>query len=248
MTTYVLGTSGGGQSTGPSGSDLIDQITAVVGGVDESNVRAQALDCLNRIRTRLNKREWHWTKATNANITLVDATQTYSLPGAFDRASFARLMTISTGKPSLDLEYKDDADFSHWLEPQTDTGKPAYYMLRNAFSDGLISVFPVPDATTALTYSLQVEYYGRIAVFTDDSAVRSDFPEQVGDVLISGAQWCLLHERDRGNMTSVIAKRDEFLEVERLLIAWDRRNVDEKSRFYIGKQRPSLGTMYIRVT
>jgi len=247
MPTYVVGGSGSGQSTGPSGSSLVDQIAAAVGGVDEDNVRVQSLTCLNRIRTRMNKREWHWTKATNANITLVNTTQTYALPSAFDRASFARLMTISTGKPSLDLEYKDDADFSHWLEPQTDTGKPAFYMLRNSFADGLISVFPAPDATTASTYSLQVEYYGRIAVFTDDSTIRSDFPEQVADVLISGAQWCLLHERDRHNMQSVIAKRDEFLEAERLLIAWDRRNTDEKSRFYIGKQRPTLGTMYIKV-
>lgn len=248
MPNIVVSTSGSGQTTGPSGSYLVDQISAIIGGVDETNARMQSLACLNRIRTRLNKREWHWTKTTHANITLVNATQTYALPTAFDKASFARLMDVSTSKPYLDLIYKDDNDFAHWLEPQTDTGPPQYYTLRNTFADGLISVFPIPDSSTAAKYSLQIEYYGRIAVFVDDSASRSDFPEAVSDVLISGAQWCLLHERDRGNMESVNAKRSEYLDDLGLLIAWDRRQVDEKSRFTLGKQRSTLGTMYIKVS
>jgi len=225
---------------------MVDQVAQTVGGVDENTIRVQALTCLNRIRMRLNKREWHWTKANNANITLVRGTQTYTLPTAFDKASFARLMDTSS-KPYLDLIYKDDNDFSHWLEPQTDTGPPQYYFLRNAFSDGLVSVYPIPDTSAASKYTLQVEYFGRIVSFTDDQTTRADLPETVSDTLVIGGQWCLLRERERGNMQAVIEARDAFLDSERLLIAWDRRQVDEKSRFTLGKQRSPIGTMYIRV-
>lgn len=245
MPILVSPASGSGQPVVNSGAYLVSQVARIAGGESEPAIRAHALDCLNRIRTRLNKRQWRWTKTTQSGITLVLNTQTYTLASGFSRPSFARLVDTNS-KPYAALEYQDDAVFMRWNEPQQQTGEPRFYMLRNSFSDGLISLYPIPNASAATNFTMTVEYYARVPTITDDPSTISVLPEEVIDVFVLGGRAELMSERqkDKPETAREMAKFDE---AEQLLIAWDRRITDDRSRFRMGPRRVPLGSIYIRV-
>ena len=243
MSDLTVTLSGSGETTCGSGAHLVNEVARIVGDETDSNIRSQALDCINRIRTQLNKKEWRFKKTTAAAITLVNGTKTYTLPSAFNRPSFARLLDTNS-KPDADLIYADDAWFSHIQMDQEHTGQPLYYMLRNHFADGLITVFPTPDASAATNWTLSVEYYGRIAAITDDATAISE-PEELCDVLVLGGQYHILKERNQANRTTLA--RADYLQAFNDLMVWDKRVSDERARFTIGIARATVGKLYIRV-
>src|SRR5262245_7686466 len=93
----VIATTGGGQPACASGSHMVNEVAAIVGGVDEDNIRVQALDCLNRVRGELNMHPWRFLK-THINSTALSAgTATYTLPATFKSPSYFRILD-STSK------------------------------------------------------------------------------------------------------------------------------------------------------
>jgi len=221
-------------------------VAEVIGGTGEGELRAQALNALNRVRQRMNKRDYRFMKKQQSAITLVDGTQTYSLDSAFKKPYFAILLDTSS-QPDHTLTYKDDAAFAHWAEDQEQTGRPEWYTLRNHYDDGLISLYPVPDSSAAASWTLIVNYFGRIAVIQDTSA-GIDLPEECEDVLVLGGQYFLLRDREK-NSQALAAYRADFLEAERLLQVFDRNVADDFPRFRIGSASTSvpLGTVFIRI-
>ena len=245
MSTVVVASSGSGQTGCPAGNELVNRVARVIGGEQENELRSQSLSVINRVRIRLNRRDWHFMKKQAGAITLVDGTQTYSLPSAFKKPSYAQLLDTS-GKPERDLEFTDDALFSHRIGKQESGGPPNWYWLRNHYDDGLISLYPVPDAGTAADLTLRVEYFGRIANIQDTS-VAVDLPEEVCDVLVLGGQYFLLRDREK-NSPALAAYRADFVEAENSLQVYDRRISDEHPRFSIRARRSPFGTMFIRVS
>lgn len=243
MSDLTVTLSGSGETTSAAGNRMVNEVARVVGDETDSNIRSQALGCINRVRMSLNKREWRFKKVTASAITLVNGTKTYTLPSAFNRPSFARLLDTNS-KPDADLIYMDDAFFSHLQADQEHTGQPLYYMLRNHFADGLVTVFPTPDSSAATSWTLSIEYYGRIAEIVD-SATAINEPEELYETLVLGAQYCILKERNHADRMSL--SRDDFRQSLQDLIAWDRRVSDERARFTIGIARATVGKMYIRV-
>lgn len=243
MADLIVTLSGSGQTTCGAGNHMVSEVARVIGDETDTNIRVQALDCLNRTRTLMNKKEWKFKKVTASAITLVNGTKTYTLPSAFSRPVFARLLDTNS-KPDFDLIYYDDAVFSHIQRDQELTGQPLYYMLRNHFRDGLITVFPTPDSTAATNWTLSVEYFGRIAEITDDATDISE-PEELCDVLVLGGQYFLLKERNHADRMQ--AARADYYQALSDLTAWDRRISDERARFTIGAGRPQTGTLSIRV-
>src|SRR5882672_732596 len=132
--------SGSGQPACDSGTHLVTNVAACVGGVDESLLRAQALDCVNRVRNEINMHDWRFLKRSVASTAFVAGTSTYTLPTTFKSPSFFRVLDTN-GKPYIDLEYKDDAWFAHAEPLQTMTGTPVTYTLRNTFNDGLVTFY-----------------------------------------------------------------------------------------------------------
>jgi hypothetical protein len=241
----VLTASGSGQTGASSGHDLVTQIARVTGGEGETAIRDQALDCLNRVRIELNQHDWRFMKTTDDPITLVSGTSTYSLDSTFRKPSHAILIDAAA-IPQYDLRYEDDEFFSHAVPRQDLSGLPMYYLLRNDFSDGLVTVYPTPDNSTASTYRLVVEYYARIGAFAD-STDTVDIPEEAINVLVIGGQAYLLRERQKGTPASAIAFQD-YQRAKMLLLTDDRRMGDEKARFTLGTRRIyPFGTMFIKV-
>ena len=239
----VVQSSGSGQTGTESGARLVSEVARVVGGENETLVRNQALDCLNRVRGSLNKRDWRFMKTTHTAITLVNGTKTYSLPSAFKSPAYARLLDTSS-RPDGDLLYADDAWFSHWLPDQETTGKPQRYLLRNNFGDGLITVFPTPDSSAATDYTLSVEYHARMSVISDNSSVIA-LPEEISEVLIKGAQYELMNDRGVDINRTLNRKADYYAALQELS-NYDRRIGDEHARFRLGTARAPAGTVYIR--
>ena len=240
----VVTSSGSGQTGAGSGANKVTEVARIVGGQDENSIRAQALSCINRVRMELNMHDWRFMKTNASNITLVNGTATYTLPTNLKAICYARLLDTA-GKQDHELTYVSDDIFTKWIRDQEHTGQPIYYNARNAFGDGLISVYPVPDASAATTWTLDVEYFKRIPVITDD-ATQIDVPEEVNLVLAVGGQMYLLEERDKSSPV-LPAKIGEYGRVFGELRAMDRRVHDERPRFRIGSARQTLGTLYIKI-
>lgn len=239
----VLVPTGSGQTSVTSGANLVTQIARIVGGESESQIRSQALDCLNRVRIELNNHDWRFMKTTDSAITLVDGQQTYSLQRTFRKPSYACLVDVA-GDRQVDLEYFDDVVFSHLQPTSAVPGAPLYYLLRNDYEDGLVSLFPIPDAAAAATYRLVVEYYARIEPFSD-SADSVALPEEIVNPLVIGGQAYILRERDKNTPMTMQAFAD-YQRVKTLLLVEDRRYTEERTRFRLAhKASTTLGRMFI---
>lgn len=242
MPDLTVTLSGSGETTMAAGNRMVSEVARIVGDETDTNVRSQALGCINRVRMALNRREWRFKKVTASPITLVAGTKTYTLPSAFNRPSFARLLDTSS-RPDGELRYMDDAWLAHQNPDQESTGKPVFYLLRNHFSDGLVTLYPTPDSSAATNWTLSVEYYGRIAEIADDATPISE-PEELYECLVAGAQYCMLKERNHADRMPMA--RDDYYQALGGLIAWDRRVSDERARFSITPGYVPFGTVYIR--
>jgi hypothetical protein len=241
----VLTASASGQTGIVSGSNLVTQVARMVGGESEGAIRAQALDCINRVRIELNQHDLGFMKTTDGAITLVDGTATYALESTFRKPVYASLVDAS-GTRTFDLDYYNDAIALHDQPDMSATGRPQFYMLRNDFQDGLITLYPTPDATAASDDRLVVEYYARIEGIAD-STDPVNLPEEVTNCLVVGGQAYMLRERDKVSPALGMAFAD-YQRIKALLMVDDRRIADERVRFRLGVSRTiPFGTMLIRI-
>lgn len=241
----ILTPSGSGQTGASTGHDLVTQIARIVGGEGNNIIRSQALDCLNRVRVEMNHHDWRFMKTTDAPITLSSGTATYALSSTFRKPSYAQLID-SAAVVQFDLEYYDDERFSYRQMAQNDTGQPSFYLLRNDFQDGYITVYPTPDQTAANNLRLSVEFYARIGAFSDDTDTV-DIPEECTNVLVVGGQAYLLRERQKASPASMQAFAD-YQRVKMLLLTDDRRFGGERTRFTLSRRRWwPFGTMFVKV-
>lgn len=241
----ITASSGGsGQTSAGTGANKVTEVARIVGGHDEPEIRSQALSCINRVREHINSRDWRFTKTNAANITLVNGTATYALPSNFKSPSYARLLDTN-GKQDYELRYVPDDALTHMITDQEHPGRPYFYSLRNTYGDGLVTVYPTPDAGAATSWTLDVEYHKRIPTITDSSDVI-DVPEEVNRVLAIGGQYELLMERDKGG-PALVARRADYAEAMMELVNFDRRISNEFARFRIRSTVQPYGTAYIRI-
>src|SRR5262245_50771236 len=243
--SVVITPTGSGQTGIDTGASLISQVARIVGGEGESLVRAQALDCLNRARIELNSYDWRFTKISAPTITLVSGTRTYSLPTAFKKPAYARLIDASGLGWKL-LMFVDDVEGWRIDNRQDQSAEPYWYHLRNEFDDGLIDLYPIPNLATTSVYRLKVEYYQRLGRFSD-SDVELEMPEEATNALVLGGQAWLLRERDK-NSPVVAQAFVDFQRAVALLRTADRRISDEMAHFRITPRRPVFDpTMYVKL-
>jgi hypothetical protein len=243
----IVSPSGSGQPWVSTGGNLVTQIARCVGGESEEEVRGQALDCLNRARIELNQHDWRFMKRTDDPITLVDGTATYSLEATFHKPSYAYLID-SSALLVRTLENIDDAAlYRRRDQPQPPSGIPIFYSLRNEFEDGLVTLYPTPDAGTASQNRLVVEYFARIGAFSDDNEAMQELPEEVTNVLVIGGQSYLLRER-RGGSPEAAQSFADYQRTKMLLLTEDRRVADEQARFQPRVRHfQSVGVMYLKI-
>ncbi len=231
----VLTATASGQTGAGTGARLVTQIARCVGGESEGEIRAQALDCLNRVRVELNQHDWKFMKRTDSPITLSDGTATYSLQAAFRKPSYA-VMIDAAGEQQLVLDYVDDEVFAHDKPIRSPSGPTAWYSLRNDFEDGLVTLYPTPDISMATDFRLVVEYYARIGAYSDTNESDIEVPEEITNALVIGGQAYLM--RDRGINTPMAAQAfQDYLRVKMLLLTSTRRLTEEQPRFRLKPNR-----------
>lgn len=229
-----------------TGANLVTQIARICGGESEGPMRAQALDCLNRVRRELNQHDWRCTKTTDDPITLVSGTATYALESTFRKTSSAVLINAAA-EVKFVLDYFDDETLAHVDPDRSQSGQPLYYLLRNDYQDGLVTLYPTPDDGTATDYRLMVEYYARIGAFADSNESEVFIPEELANVLIIGGQAYMLRERDKGSPAALQAFAD-YQRTKNLALVDDRRFADERPRFRLGSRRfQPVGTVLVQM-
>jgi hypothetical protein len=135
---------------------------------------------LNGVVSRFNTLGMPLWKRTEASVTLVAGDDTYVLTNAIKLAEvYIRITNSST---TWKLELKSEYDLR--ALPYTSTGMPvAYSYTPNLAEGGTIRVWPIPDSTTASTYSLTVIYQKEFDGFTA-STETPDFPSYWTDALV----------------------------------------------------------------
>lgn len=232
------GLAGGGQPGSCSGAEMVSQVAAMCGGEDETGVRVRALKSLNGVRDELNMHDWRFLKKSVASTAFTASTSTYSLGGQFKSPGYFYVLD-SNGKPFVDLDYVDDATVNHSIPQRNITGVPTIYSLRNTFGDGLITFYPVPDATVTAGYTWAGEFYTRLGNITDDGNVIAGIPDEICRVLVLGAQAYLLRELDRGSAQTTNAWSD-FQRILNTALVNDRRmtdNTGDRFRLAVGPRR-----------
>jgi hypothetical protein len=142
-----------------------------------------ALEMLNLALSELSGlRDWNWERVTQSAITLVDGTATYSLDSAYKKPSKAVLIDTDSNEYAP-LAYADWERFQE-IGQQDKTGDPAIYTMKNAFVDGTVELYPVPDAGAASDYTLELTYFKRLALCTDSSSSTINAPAEIEPWLI----------------------------------------------------------------
>lgn len=130
-----------------------------------------------------------------AALTADDAT--YAIPSNTFAIQEVQLIN-SDGKVARTLEYVPWGQFNSLEQTQTATGTPEFWTARNSFDDGVVNVYPVPDAQAAATYTIQITVYVRVSRPTLDSDVIAA-PRELSDVLCAYAVYDMHLARSKDN-------------------------------------------------
>lgn len=229
-----------GSSVGPTPAQfnsLQDQVALILGRqLDEESLR-RCGQFINRVIKELNTRPWKALLTTGTNISVVAGTRDYSLDSLFYKESKVQRLDDNS-KPVYTLQYMDWEAFQSLLHQQADQAAPMMYSLRNTHTDGIISIYPIPDKD----YTLTVQYYARISLLTnaDDSLT---VPIEFENYIINKAQYYLLdlfhHER-------TAEKKAACEEDMARLIRADEIHSDNNARIRLPQPKVAFGTLYIK--
>ncbi len=243
MATVSVPASGAGLSQPRDCASLITTIAQPFGVQDDGDGRSMALSSLNQAIKELNGRSplWEFLRTTDS-IVLVDGTATYALSATFNKPSKAQLID-SNSKKERPLTYADWETFQDYVHRQEASGAPEVYTFKNVFADGKVEFYPVPDAA-ATASTVDVTFYKRLTVCTDNAGSLISAPEEVEPWLVTRAQTLLASIKDT---TKYPMFRSESLKLWGDLVAYDRRQTDGKYRFTLRNRNTLTGITLIRV-
>lgn len=179
-------------------------IATIAGVKDDPAMEALATKFLNDIIDDLNRRQTYlFNLVTSPDITTVAGTADYAIPADWLRIYNAR----KTDSIDYQLNVLGRKTFDTMFESQRGlNGYPYTLSITNAFREGTVHLFPVPDAA----YTISINYFKLIGRLTQDSDTI-DLPIHYESVITNGAQakmmatlsqfegakyWSDLYERD----------------------------------------------------
>lgn len=135
---------------------------------------------LNGVIARFNTLGMPLWKRTEASVTLINGTDTYTIANAIKMAEVYVRVTGSSN--TWKLEPKSEYDMRSL--PYTNIGVPVSWSFTpNLAEGGTIRVWPIPDATTAAAYTLRIIYQKEFDTFTSGSETM-DFPAYWTDAIV----------------------------------------------------------------
>ncbi len=166
-------------------NNLIDAALRKLGVLQEgeaanSDQLTTGQTALNGVIARFNTLGMPLWKRTQAAVTLIDATATYTLSNAIKLNEVYLRATNSS--VTYKLELKSEYDIRNL--PYSTTGTPnCYSYTPNLAEGGVIRVWPTPDSSAAANYSLWVIYQKEFDTFTA-AGETPDFPAYWTDAII----------------------------------------------------------------
>jgi hypothetical protein len=156
-------------------------IARIAGVLDDPAMEALAARFLNDIIDDLNRRQTYlFNLVTSPDITTVPGQQDYAIPSDWIRIYNAR----KTDSLDYQLSILGQKSFDTLFQSQRDiAGYPYTLTIRNAFRDGTVSLFPIPDGV----YTISINYFKLIGRLTQD-ADTIDLPLPYESVVTNGAQ------------------------------------------------------------
>ena len=229
---------------------LKDAVLRVYGidATQDSELDSIAADLLDQTIKDMNSHLYEFNKVNQTISPLIADTADYELdpmtagPGGGVTPSTpavpykeSQAYLLKTDSSRVYLNYLPWVRFSEQLSGRfgSTSGIPSTYSFRNLEADGLLSLFPAPNAGTVGDYTLVLEYYRRIPLLSevpdDDSTIA--VPEEVETPLIYGACKRLAIHLVGASHPDVAA----FAALEKIsleeLKAVDKRHPDQLQRF-----------------
>lgn len=139
-------------------------------------------DCataLNNIVVRFNTLGMPLWKRIELPVTLVSGTKDYTLSNILQVTQV--VLKDTTGGVQYELVQKDRYDYNKL--PSTTTGTPVHFTFIPGLENGTLTVWPIPDASSASTKTLLVTYQKELDGFTA-SGETPDFPAYWSDALV----------------------------------------------------------------
>lgn len=221
-------------------SVLIDKVTQLFGLKDDNEMRGLAEHFLDDAIKEMNSYLFEFSRTMETGITLSASTQDYTLSGGLPfKESQAYLVNSSSGDAAAPLHYLPYVHFKRLfaLEENTDAvstaGVPYAYTIRNLHDDGVVSLFPIPNTSTASSWTLTVEYYTRIPLVSELALDTSqlDVPQEVETALVFGGQKRMaihIHGPGHDDVKALDALENR---ARTRLQAIDRHHPDSNTRF-----------------
>lgn len=181
-----MSTSGSTTSFELTRDDIINSALRKIGALSKGQTAdstdltngAQALTALTKTLQTEGMPLW---KRTSYALTLVNGTQSYTIPNAIKLAQM--VLTVVSGTTSYPIIEKSRYDFNRL--PTSTGGIPVHYYFQPAIQDGTVYIWPTPDATTVSNYNLTAIIQKEFDDFTAGTDTP-DFPQAYTDALIYG--------------------------------------------------------------
>ena len=160
-------------------SVLYQRVLNYVQAPSDTTLTTIAKQEINDAISRLNQREWWWTRGVSPDIPLVAGTKEYILkfsPVAAPVASDFRSPRIlerlnTTGEPIGSLPFMPMKTFSQTFQDRSNlAGTPSAYTIFNDIEQNVLTLNYGPSAAyIATTKNLRMRYFRRLAYFSADA-------------------------------------------------------------------------------
>lgn len=245
-------------ATPVSREELIKRVGSTYGldtDTDTAEFKPRVLAFLDEAVNDLNAFLFDFNKLSVSGITLTEGDETVPLPATFYKESTCTLIKTgdTIGEVLAYIPYVHFVKLKATRYP-TRPDIPFWYSLRNVEREGLLYLWPPPNADVAANYTLILEYYRRVPLVSEEDPLV--VPREVQSYLMYNAQKRLaLHLLGAGHPDVAALNALEEKALHRLRDI-DQAHVDEQARFRMpwevyGKRRLHMpiptGTIYIKL-
>lgn len=177
----------------------------ILGTQSNDTVEKTALEGVARGIADLNMNQLFDFRLTkDSDVTIVEDQTEYIIPSeAFSVRECVLVDDSETPERTVPLAA---LDWDQWqrLYDQGSTGNPQHWIVRDVWKNRRVSLWPVPDASTAANYKLRIWYQERVEnPALNDPNIEIEGPVELTEVLVSYVRYHLLMTYDRDNRFAI---------------------------------------------
>ena len=184
----------------------------ILGSQDDETVKQIALEGVQRAVSDVNLSQlFDFTVTKTTDTPLVENQSEYSLP-QFCYAPREMLLVDDSETPEETRPLRAlDWDQFQRMYQQGDTGHPDHWIIRDAWIDKSVLLWPVPDAEAASRWKLRQFYHERVQnPPLNDELLEIAGPEELAEVIISYVRYHLLMNFERENSFAIRQAYGEY--------------------------------------